>query len=400
MVNPTPIVLDTPHNWSTDYVITHEFSTEIIQSRDGTEQRRALRYTPVKTITMSAIASGDASRRMRAIMNTRLGLNDYLVVPMRRLTVGATVTTSLTVTMNEPRPTWIQVGTLVAFMVEGAPVQVRTVTYAGSTVLERFSIDAALDYPASVGTPVCYVVQGSFGPTATMSFTTANVATPALSFQVNPGSEMSGDDQGVPFPLYKNKEVLTLPEINWATPVNVTFAQELRDVYFNRGLRIRDQLYDFSTRGFQGASLMTHADAETMLLFFQRMYGRLGEFWWSSCQPDFVVTQDIQSGSNTLLVRDFFLYQTYLNHPVYNNIVILLNNGSRIYRKITGMYVEGDDVALVLDANWPTAISTSSIAMVSWLCNSRFASDSLMIEYKSLGVANITLNIQTLPNRD
>lgn len=121
-------------NWAQPYRETWDFKTDVITSRAGKEQRRALRNTPRKSIEYSA-----------TLKQTELqALNRYLDMRQAQITVAPDLprfvtlaadfpATSLTATLQTTRP-WVRAGDIVV-LVEGSLVDVRKVqSVSGSAV--------------------------------------------------------------------------------------------------------------------------------------------------------------------------------------------------------------------------------------------------------------------------
>lgn len=102
---PAPAIFPLSPNWDSSYTVGYEFKTEILDSGNGKEQRRALRQMPRVSVDFGAIAMGDQRRALGRFMSKQnrpallpalAGVHPDLTGKMSTKTQGSVLTNTIT----------------------------------------------------------------------------------------------------------------------------------------------------------------------------------------------------------------------------------------------------------------------------------------------------------------
>src|SRR5262245_35873674 len=191
------------------YEVTREYRTEIITSRSGREQRRALRQTPRKRIEyLSALCDDNTRAFDRAMVNAQ---RIELAIPerVRFVRFDDGLPPGFSALTIDPVPSWIFAGASL-ILTGGMTNAVRTVeSVSGTTV--AFEETDAIAWPP--GTRLSPSLTGYLDPSipAPLVNRSHNTVEASITFHVDPGSEPV-EDQGTASATLAGREVfLTVP---------------------------------------------------------------------------------------------------------------------------------------------------------------------------------------------
>lgn len=379
------------------YVVTREYRTDIITSRSGREQRRALRQTPRKRIEYLAGVKGDCMRDFDRIMVTaqrnQLAIHErvrFVVLPIGLPGGNSSV-------IIDPVPSWI-VADAVLMLANGNDYAFRTVqSVAGTTV--TFTGFEATSWPAGTKLhPALYGYLEATIPTSLVS-QRQGVVNVSVTFNVDPGTETVEDDGSAPATLGTREVFLTRPS-SWL-PIDIGRVQEgAAPVDYGFGRVRRFFPVEFSTRmweaGYTGCDF-DRADAIRQL--FDRMKGRRGEFYMPTWQADLVPSAGVSSGGTTLLVDGEGLAAAYDDSTVYAALALRKTDGTWITRTVTNVAdITGGGASITVGTAWGQNVGIGEIERVSWLPVWRFASDILTMSWPREDLAEIRLPLQMIEN--
>lgn len=390
-----PPLFNVPHDWRTNYTVQLAFSTEILQSDDGTEQRSALRYMPVKTVTFAPSTAGNESRELRSVLDWAL-LQKIVVPEWTRVTnLTSPLPPGVDVANVAERPYWIKDGHPV-ILASGSRMQVFNVTVVSPDHMRLDPVPSGETWPA--GTRVYRPLIGQPARPSSLSFDTAGAGQHTLTFNVEPESEIGLEYEGVAPMMYNGKEFFA-PDINWNEVLGVSFDQLADEIYYDRGIR---NIYPRSTYGIRTVQARTYIDGlnagDKWMQFFMRCRGRQVPFYMPTGQPDINVSQDTLA-SAYIRHEGAWLMSVYKNSPVFKHIQVLLKDGTRLLRAVVDMQEDPaliDTVVIQVNEPWPRPLLKSEILMVSWVTCCRMASDILLLEWQTQNQGTVGLSVQTL----
>lgn len=378
-------------NWDSSYRITYAFKTDIIVKRAGGEQRRALRSTPRKSLEFTILAAGDELRAFKRILAT--GQNMPIVMPevtRRAATATASASGATELEIAGDMPAWLFAGAEVV-LIAGTDRRVAAVeSIAGDTVTFADPVGA---WPA--GTLVHPALTGFLADEISAPRASNAVALAGVQFDVEPASE-TYDPAGAEITL-GGRDVFDLAP-NWREKIDVKGKWPSELVDFGFGRIVRHRPVDFPTRLSQATYLRRDvAEAEALLDAFLRAKGKRGAFLLSTAEPDLVPIADLVSAASTFRVAGEDVFDAYAEDPVHAAIAVHLANGTVLYRFVVSMAVDTGDTVVTVAGTWGQNVALADILAISWLLNTRFASDDMTIEWLTDSVAQAKLSFQSLP---
>lgn len=394
MTLETPRLWPFPVDWQATLSVEHEAKTAIKTSRNGKEQRSAVRQEPRKALEFSISAHGDARRTLMRLTDAYLG-HPWIVADESRsfsypngLGAGATALTPPEVT------SWMVAGRPLVIDRAGVRARVTIDSVAGGN-LNLGAVQAAMP-PGTKVFCAYYARLEDFSITEE----TDNVTTASVRFNAEPGAEANPfEGSGEAGDLFNGREVFALTP-NWSTRprIDVSFLAERMD--HGRGVSAVIYPVAFGSRQRQANFMArTRADAEALREFFWRMQGRRGEFYAPTGSHDLPMKAAVLSGGNTFRVAGTEVATAYGASTVFKAVQVRLKNGTVLNRKITTLAANAGDSLFTLDGTWGIAIAPADVRSISWLPVWRLASDSFTIEWLTDSVAQAQLTMTTLEDR-
>lgn len=381
-------------DWKSKVVISQEWKTQITLSRNGREQRSALRAAPRKTINfVTHIKPADQAQFKRAIAR---GSQATFIVPElpRRVTLVSAETDGVTI-VTDATPYWAQPESWLVMRL-GPRVSARKVRSVSTSGIEFYSDDGYIWAPGALIHPGLICERPDELQAQLLTNTKAVIQ---LQLDVVPGSEPI-EDYGVDDTVFDGREVLLLRS-NWADG-KPRVLQRLSEVV-DPGFGVRSRFYpiphltDLTTHAFVGKNL---AEAEKIKSFFHRRRGRQGEFYIPTWEHDLTPDAPLASGEaefRTAGQDDALAYGLDL---VRRAVMVKLNSGAVYYRVVSSIEPGEDSGGLfslfTVIGTWPSTIQPEEIERVSWLNLARFASDLIQMEWPTDQVAQTQLAVQTL----
>lgn len=362
-------------NWAEGFEVRMSYRTDVFTSRSGIEQRRALRQTPRRSVTFSALLTdGDTTKFQRLFASRQ---NDDFQIPdwtrfVRTLGIEQDATNF---TVRELAVDWLKVGAEVA-VIEGKRSRVVTVdNVEGYTVTLSSPCPEAFS-AAAVLRPLYIGLMTNLPNTVN----TSTVRTAAVTFEVDPGSVPNSDDRYTPW-LVAGKEVFGF-SWNWSEAVSDDYQWNVETVDFQRGVITKYRPVAFGT-ALQRSTVVRqrHSEVGPLLRFIERAKGRRGEFWMPTGTNDIDMALDASSGATSLTVEGEELYSDFDLDPVYRGIAIFTKDGRRVFRKIDNITLSGGNSVLNLNAPLTFALPKSLVGKITWLRPARFTSDDQTIQY-------------------
>jgi hypothetical protein len=379
-------------DWSRGFAVTRSFSTDIFTSRDNTEQRRAIRDEPRLSAQYRTVLSG-ADRRA-ADLHMRAWQNMPVVVPdfarWARLT-GSSAAGATTISVS-PMPAWIAADQPLVLCKAGIEEQVLVVGVVGSTV----TLDDPLVNAFGVGDVVRPAFFGLFNAQLSSSRINGDAAAYDVAISGYPGGEPPRD-AGTAWASLNSIEIFT-PLPDYAGGLSVGHLWPVDQVDFGRGRTAQFRPVDFMARTLEAEfNGMPLAQAAQLEQFFDRMKGRRGAFYVPTWESDFVLAASATSGSSAFIASGTALFDNFgtTDYAAVNEgVAVCLTNGTILYRRITGITASGSDSRVAVDSAWGVALSSATVARISRMVLSRFASDDMTTSWRTPLSASSRLSFQ------
>lgn len=325
-------------NWERPVTEEVSYRTEVIVSRDGTEQRIAQRVNPRYRFQFSVRAGRDRFAAMERALVKRQAHNYGF---------------------DHPR----------------------------ATIL------------ADRGLPGAAGFIGRFDRESTVKARTDRVLEMDVSVLVNPGiyglDYMTGYSHPPADVFHNGLEVLTLRP-NWAENVQITFGQFTEILDRMRGVNDFNTPRRFTDRMIQcGLMIRNEAQENRLRGLFERMRGQQGEFYMvDPLSGQIAPTASIAAGATFITVPGRAFFDRFQTEVIYRNLA-LRTTGGMIYRRVASVTLVSGNSRITLTSALPE-IPLSDLIGVQWLLKVRFAADSLLFSWDTDVVARVTLNLRAL----
>jgi len=384
-------------NWSERYDVAYEYLTDIVVSRSGREQRRALRSTPRKSLEFQAHATRDQLRWLNRVMGG-WHPNAFLMPELTRSvrTIEPIGTGSPSVLVDDA-PHWLK---------EGASIVLNDGRRYGTRLIERMEgnrivFTAAGNDTWVAGTRVHPGLSGNVAAEIQTQRLTSEVAVLQVAFDATPGIEEFPDPPAPETTWGVDNTEVVLIKPNYSNPISLTFAWPTEDVDYRSGVIRRFTPIQFSTRTWQANYLgFDRQKVQAFLDVFRRAMGRRGEFYMPTWENDLPPMDDLTPGSFRLRTPGPEVANLLNGDRVYRSIAVFTHDGRVFFNRVAQIDPiedeRGLDSILTMSSSWTQAIPVSSILRVCWMPRWRFASDRLVISWLTDEVASITTSMMTL----
>lgn len=377
-----------PPDWKRGFSVRRSFLTDLIASRNNTEQRRALRDDPRVTVQYAALASGSALRAAQHFLRVRQ--NDPVAIPdytryVRTASLAGMGASALSVTSP---PGWIADGQLLVLCGAAVSELVLCDGVAGSAV----SLAAALDnaWPAnSVLRPVFF---GSFRPSLRSSRYKPDAAEIDVYLDCYPGADPESYSSADSFNGY---EVITQAP-DWSQPPGIDHIWPIEHVDYGMGrtaqFRPIERYQSLVEHQFTG---LTQAATRAFEAVFIRAKGRRDILYHASCLPDMILAGDVTGTSFTVTGSAIADDLGAVDYGVVSQAIeIIQTDGTRLRRLVTNISASGSNSVITVDSSVTLTVATT--ASISWMPKVRFASDELTVNWLSPALAEIRVAMQTI----
>lgn len=369
------------NNWSDSYDVALAFKTDIIRSRSGKEQRRALRNTPRKTVECSIVLTDAHLRAFDRLMLTHH--DDWFVtmnpVEWAEIVVGMP-SYGFTVEVDTVKP-WMAPGAY-AVLLDGDDASPRRIE----------SVDGHLvtfeDGAEGAWTAGSRLFQGNkswLDPNLSPVPQTNTVHRVGVAFNVEPGSEQF-PISGQPRATFEGLELLTIRP-NWgaAQSLQWTTGAETVDFEWGRQFHYPSQQKEFATRSctFVGQD---KEQSDWLVDLFRRHRGQLGSFWWPTWGQDFVPVTPIVEGVPSLLVAGDV---SFLADTLVKGVAVLTAGGELIPNFIESFEADSGYTRIHFKYSWNKSVGIEEIRTISFMPKWRFGSDTATFQWLLTSIVQV-----------
>lgn len=383
-------------NWRKPYTVSYAFKTEIIASRSGKEQRRALRERPRKQITYESTPSYDQFRQTNRLLAT--WHNNTIVLPElpRSAELAQTLAPGQTIAhLDQSAPEWVTIGRTVILAYRNR-YETRRIQQIEDTQLV-FSGGSGTAWP--VGTKVHPGLSGRLAASIRAKRLTNAVSEVNVVMDVTPGTEPEIALDAAP-QTFNGRELFTTRP-NWAAAPDITYESEREEVDYDRGRIEVFSPVDFTTRVTTLTFLGRNFDeADALRQFFERQRGQQGEFYMPTWEPDIQISLLAPAGTRALRIFGTEFGDEFGGSTVHRAVAVHLRDGSIFYRTVESIFTtddaDGQDSVVQVGENFPVDISPANVLLVSWMFVCRMATDTLTMEWVTNSVAQCQFTVRTL----
>jgi hypothetical protein len=359
-------------DWSGGYEVTRSFLTDVITSRNNTEQRRALRDVPRLSARYKAVVQDGDLRAVNHFLRARQ--NDPVAAPdfsRLALTTGASLAAATTLTLASP-PAWAATGFLAVLCDADTTELVRITNVAGSTITVASGLVNAWPSGSVLRPAIHGLLSGQMaGPRYHRG-----AAALAVEVKAYPGGEPV-EGEGAADVMFNGYEVFPTIEPDWSGQPALNYLWPVEQVDFGVGRTAQFRPIDLAQRLTEAQFNVAKADAVTLEQFFLRMKGRRGAFYRATGEQDFDLAANISAvayfdDAGSALYDDFGAVD-YAENPAA--IEIVKTDGTRTHKLITGITLSGGNSRVAFSG--ALTLTAATLARISWMPLVRFASDDL-----------------------
>jgi hypothetical protein len=363
-------------DWSEPVLERLEWATDVIESWSGKEQRVRLRAHPRRGLEYRFLAGDDFARvtleHLLLFWQARAyALPIWMDVERLRLAVAAGTTQIPVQTAGRE----FEVGGLVA-LIDGLDTEfgeIETIAPDGLTV----KTPLARDFPP--GTKVAPARAARMEDALDLVYHTDTVVEARVRFRFEQG--WAGAAAAEP-DTYRGYPVL-IDRTDWSEGLEARHARKLVELDYMTGRRIADDASGVSRVRRSHAWLLHGREAiGAFRAWASARAGRLNPVWLPSQQADFVVVAPIGASSASITVGARRYAATIGPGVGRRDLMILLKDGGRFYRRVIGATDLGDGTEiLALDAPLGFAVSPEDVARVSFMVLARCEADAVELAH-------------------
>lgn len=380
-------------NWQREVEVEHAFLTEIRTSRDGTEQRDALRTSARVAVNFNiAVAEARAQRVMQDILRNQ---TDPWLLPLsvRQTPLAAPAQIADgAIEVADPAPWWAVVGA--RLVLQGATQEaVEVAAVVGGLIYLTEPLTAAHE----AGTRVQFAYRVRFPDSLRFRAETPGTFTAAVRMEGDPARNVQ-PAFGTPDGTYAGLE-LFLRKPNWSDRMDITISREREVADFTFGRISAASPVDFSVvdrrvavYGFDAARV------EGVLGLFLRMKGRRGSFWAPSWTADARPRGAVDPGATFYEIDGDEFAAAYAGSRTHNRLICFFPDGSHQINALSSISTVAGRSRLTFTGAWTRALGPES--RIHWLLRSRFAGDTLTQVWSTATVAKTQFSLLSLPTNE
>lgn len=378
-----------PPSWDVRFSERISFETEVFASRNGTEQREAIRAKPRSEYRFtSKLSRGGLEAAVRRVAE-RQGRLTYVAHPRGLATLsGGSAAQSTSIALSSV-PAWASAGRFAALARQASRQHelVEIASVSGSTLT---LVDGLLA-PAHTGDRLHRAVLGQAAGASAINTETSRVATAAVTFRADP-IDAALDSYGAAPATYNGAEIFVLSP-NASERGRHTFEQERETIDFGRGAI--DTLFpiDFTRRQTRHAFVLrTSAQVDAVLGLFHRCRGRQRGFY----MPTWLSELDGFSFVNatTIKVAGREAYDAYAASTVYRHVTFRAG-AAFVTRSIVSWSINVDGDTQIVLSSAPN-VAAAAVSWAGFLTYQRFNSDEITVDWVTDSVARVTVSTVTL----
>lgn len=383
-------------NWGSPVIERMEWLTDVQQSANGTEHRRALRALPRSSITYEVLVEGVEAIKLRNFLRTNQGKEVW--IPWWLGGVSASYSGSFQYMPEHPKDRGFYVGvdSAVAISQDGASKKVTVDSITPSAI----EVNSTL----SPGDRIYPLVRAVLSSSMQLESPTDTIIKMMATFDVlDPMSYSTLDEINAFRPSGRRPSHGTLSTIpNRAKDVTSSFERMTQELDFLTGLRAH------TDRSKQSFAIRQHeyfygerSEAYAMKNFLRLVQGRRGEFYSPTWECDFEFLR-FDDDTSSFYYKDVGYYDLAPTERPQD--VVLLGGisgdpadlASRVFQGVTLSQQPQGEELLDASASNPSAATVTQAKKISWFERVRFDTDSVEIIWMTPCICTISLPLRTI----
>lgn len=373
-------------DWRGSVTETYEFKTEVIEARDGLEQRAALRENPRYTLEHRTLAFKTEIQRYLGDLVEGQHLPFHVPQGWRRVFLSAAAAAPVSGLSVSEVPFWLVPGRRLVISGGGQVEAAEVLSITGNTV----ALAAALRGTFPAGSTVYAAISARAQDGVDFRAETGTIWQGNVVWEQDPAADpWSAPNETVE--TYEGFEVFTRKP-NWRDRPRLSIQQMREIMDAGRGtVAVSTPTGESQLESRLLFSGFDPATADSLLAFFLRQKGKRGAFWMPTWQQDVPILSGL--GTVTTLAGEdaFFAYSA---SRVFNTLVARHPDGSYQVNRIASWATTLGNTSLTMAEPWAAPLTASSLVM--WCPMWRFATDRLEIERVTGTVSEMQFSVLSL----
>lgn len=368
-----------------------EWFTDILTSRDRTEQRRQLRNAPRQSwkITAHLRTNAEAARLDTALYGWQ-GRSWAMPVWSEQVSVAGPLAAGLSgLDVDTTRGDFRQ-GSMCMLWQSAEVNEILVVSGVMDTHLS-FTLPSSVAFDADK-VLMLPVRTARIVETPRREDHVSGGATFSARFLASDNVELDTDPSDN---QYLDEDVLPDPLLAAGGVVRRDLQRPIDTLDFRTGLAWYDDPGDYTSGAYEYRFVLRNRDDVWQFRrWLHRRAGRLRPFWVPSWREDLTLLDGIQQADASLRVADMGYARLLVGNPVRRHICVMLRDGTRIVRKVTGAATgnPGEEVISVESA-WGVDAEPADIARVCWWLRLRANADAIEVQHIRAGVATCAVPV-------
>jgi hypothetical protein len=380
-------------NWDKAITQEYQWKTDVLQAYDGTEQRFKLRANPRQQFSFDTLTEDLETNRLDALLwNWQ---SRVFAVPLwvdAALLTKPVAANQKTIPINTQHLNYQPEGLVV--LINGQQVKALEIA---SVTNDHIALKRVLNEPWLIGTIVCPALLARLPAQQSVSRLTAGITQASWSFESD-----SNDSMRTIVPTqstYRNHPVLTFKP-NRSNPIDQQYLRltSLLDNGINSAT-IDDHGKQPNIISSVEFILENKAQVAEFKNCLQQCAGRHKPFWMPTWQADLNSLELMAKGSRNMTIHNIGSSMHYQRQPGKQDVMVLLRDGTRIYRHVTGAVISDSNSQkelLTFKKPLNQIINPQDILMISFLGLCRLDSDLVEFEWLTYDIARVVLKIRLL----
>jgi len=380
---------------------TLEWLTDVLLHEDGSEQRRALRKNPRQFFQWDVLVEDGPERALLENILFEWQVRDFGIPVWRQATTleGAITggsTTTFTVGSTADRD--FRVGSLVAVWKSATEYDVMTVDSFTATTITVTTAPLNSYTPAAFPVLVMPVRLGVITNMNNLQTSRERLGLDRLQMRIRVKDNDSDLADTSTWSAFNGK--VLLDDFNFAVgggAIRDAYQQQAVVVDGNTGLT-----YESSRQGrhrhvtAKGFVTKTLSERRRIVKLLHALRGQQVSFYLPTFLKDLQPLASITSGTATLAIQNVG-YTNFVQNRQPRNVIRVVpvsGAGSPFIRTIIASVVDSaTQETITVDSNWSTTLTPSQIDRISFVEESRLASDSVTIEHDRGSASRISLPV-------
>lgn len=369
-------------NWAAPVTEAIEWKTQILRSRDGSEQRRQLRVIPRRSFDYQIMVHGDHAGYFEALLWGWQHRHFALPVWTERGNLSVNANTGVTTLMLDTSGLGFDPSGYA--IIYAGPKNYEVVELNG-VLADRITLTTATSYDWAEGTRVYPLILGHMQTSVQTTRYTSSALEAAISFQCVGDDTVPNLGAVAPLAMYDGYEVIT-HHPNWRSTISNEFTRAFDIVDTGVG-PVGYYSTETISRIIRPISwfLKTRSDMMQFRSIMGRLCGQAKTCWVPSWHDDFEIAGSNSADQSTLIVRGTWFASFVGADTSRNRVMVRLPSGNVVYRRIQNIAPNfvNDTSVLRLDSTLGTTVSVGDNCRVRFLMRCRLATDRVVIPWRT-----------------